>query len=184
MTAAQPSELLPPGVLGQWVNDRRGIWQNRFLDSQGLARHARDLGGEFWDEHVEELWGLGLLRADLVISSRKLPSRGFIQLAQTKDGRRLYADERRPIRRRGGWGGAAKHLRLRPVPSQPWRAGSRVLQVWFHPYRYYVLNRLGQLFDIPIARAQLLHALDGFRNFASEHIDRFQRITASLDFLD
>ncbi len=182
--ASVVSELLPPGLLGRWLKQWWGIWQHRFIDAREFARHARDLGIDFWDDHVEELWGLGLLRADLVTSTRRLAHCGFVALGRTPDGRYLYADERRPRRRVRGWGGATKGLALRPIPGEPWRRRSKMLRVLFHPYRYYVLYHLSRFFDLPIALGQPLHSLDGFRKLVEDHLDYFQRFTGTARFLD
>lgn len=184
MSRADKSVLLPPGLLGRWVAERWDIWQEHFLDASALARYAREFGVDFSDNCVEQLWALGLLRADLVMSSRKLPRPGLIHIGKTSGGDQLYADERQPRRRARGWGGAAARISFLPVREQPWRAKSRMLHPFFHPYRYYVLYRLNQLFDLHITRAQPLHSIEGFKTLVDEHLDQFQRFTASRGFLD
>lgn len=60
--------LLPPGQLGLWVAERLDIWQMRFLGDRDLGSFADRRGLSLGFDHVQRLWQLGLLRADLVAS--------------------------------------------------------------------------------------------------------------------
>lgn len=166
--------LLPPGQLGLWVAERLDIWQMRFLGDRDLGSFADRRGLSLGFDHVQRLWQLGLLRADLVASTRKLRLAGLIEVGLDDRGRHLYADERRPRRRRKGWDGSA--YKLKPIHTG--------VELLFHPFRYYVLYHIDRILRLNIFPMQMLLPVDGYYKLVDMSVTHFQRWSADPQFLE
>src|SRR5258708_5592268 len=89
------SRLIDP-TLRRLISKRRYIWQMDFLSAGELARFSRERGLFFLGaEDIIKLWQLGLLQADLVVSSRKLRRVGLISCGLDYLGQHIYSDERK-----------------------------------------------------------------------------------------
>ncbi len=166
-------EILKPGLLGKWLAERSDIWQMDLLDDRGLSKFARDRGINFWHYQIKQLWQLRLLRADLVISTRKLDPVGLIEAKKGGSGRKFYADERILRRRTKGWGSAA--AKLRSLPSS--------VKLYFHPFRYYVLYHLDRILQVNIHPMQVLIAAERYPNLLDRILSVFLDWSASYQFL-
>ena len=165
--------FLPKGLFGRWMDERRGIWQMSLQNPQELSHFAMDRGLSFWRDHIEYLWSLRLLQADLVISKIRLRNRGLIFLRKDDDGRYLYSDERLPIRRRRGWANALENI-------SELQDGVELL---FHPFRYYVLYQLERLIELRIAPMQMLRS-KSYASLLDYEVERFTRLTSKSDFIE
>lgn len=133
------------GLLGQCMANHGDIWQMDLLDPSRLASYIGERDVSFWESHIEQLWQLKLLRADLVVSSRKLRYVGLTEVG-LDNGKYLYADERLPTRKTAGWTDAIKSL-----PDFP-----AYINLYFHPFRYYVLYQLQRIIKSNIHPYQML----------------------------
>jgi len=166
--------VLPPGQLGLWLAERSDIWQMKFLSDRDLVSFASRRGLSLWFDHVQRLWQPGLLRADLVASTRKLRLAGLIEVGFDDRGRHLYADERRPRRRRKGWDGSASE----PKPIHPG------VELLFHPFRYYVLYHIDRVLRLNMHPMQMLPSVDRYPGLLDMSISEFQRWSADPQFLE
>jgi len=148
----------------------------KFLSDRDLGSfaHRRGLRVSFGFDDVQRLWQLGLLRADLVASTRKLRLAGLIEVGLDDRGRHLYADERRPRRRRKGWGESAHNLK----PIHPG------VELLFHPFRYYVLYHIDRVLRLGIQPMQMLLSVDGYRKLLDMIVSHFQRWSGDPQFLE
>ena len=141
------SKLLEPALPGAWIAEHRRIWQMDFLNADKLARFSHDRGASYFNEtDVIQLWQLGLLKADLIISPRKLRLVSLTYRGIDFNGFHMYSDERQLPRRKGGWANARK-------PLKPLQKGIELL---FHPFRFYVLYHIGQMLDLRVSSMQML----------------------------
>src|SRR5579863_9119100 len=140
------NQLLDPVKLGSWIYQRSHIWQMNLLTAKELAEFATKHGLPFYrEEHINHLWKLGLLRADLIVSSQEVDEVGLIVIGQKED-KFLYADARlpQPIQDASS------------VPLEEAQAVSPALTIYFHPFRFAVLRSLEQI--VPsITPVQLLY---------------------------
>jgi len=119
-----------------------------FLSADELARFGHDRALFFGDEKdIIQLWNLGWLQADLVVSSRKLRRIGLIDCGLDYLGQHIYSDERHIRPRSKGWGEPIKNSRELLAD----------VQLLFHPFRYYVLFQLNRMLDINISRMQMFN---------------------------
>ncbi|MEN6488943.1 MAG: hypothetical protein ABFD66_08685 [Smithella sp.] len=143
------TQLLEPGLLGRWITANPNMWQMDLLDAGKFAWFLREKGIEgFHEEDIRLLWKLRLLRADLVMSSRKIRSADLIELEMDNQNRYRYADERRPRRHKRGLGNSAIAL----------KAPEHWLQPYFHPFRYYVMNHIDRILKLSVGPMQMLRA--------------------------
>ena len=106
------SKLLEPALPGAWIAEHRRIWQMDFLNADKLARFSHDRGAAYFNEtDIIQLWQLGILKADLIISPRKLRLVGLTYRGIDFNGFHMYSDERQLPRWKGGWANARKPLK-------------------------------------------------------------------------
>lgn len=100
-------ELLEPSLPGSWIAEHRRIWQMDFLSASELANFAHKRGLASYDEKdVTQLWQLGLLKADLITSSKKLHLAGLVDRGIDRYGDHVYSDERQLPRKLRKWNNA------------------------------------------------------------------------------
>lgn len=111
--------------------DRPGIWQINLRNGRALCELARDRGLSYWclDHDIDRLWRIGLLKADSILSPRKLRLKDLELIGNSIYQEHIYADVRELKRRKRGFGGVFS--RMRPIPAY-WSLN-------YHPFRYYVL---------------------------------------------
>src|SRR5258706_14334052 len=83
--------LIDAKQLGNWMADRHDIWQLDLLTPDKLTDFCKEREIRVWKEHIELLWQLGLLRADIIFSGRKLRRVGITYLKTDEQGYYLYA---------------------------------------------------------------------------------------------
>ncbi len=140
--------LLEPSLPGAWIAERRHIWQMNLLSASELAGFSHDRGLSFssFADDVVHLWQLGLLKADLIVSHRKLNRVGLVDRGVDTYGRHVYSDERQLRQRPKGWSNAEKTLK--PLQAH--------VELLFHPFRYYVLYHLNTMLELHVSRMQTL----------------------------
>lgn len=166
------AQSISPDALVAWIADRGYIWQMDLLTSGELSRVASDHGVDFSEIQIENFWRLGLLRADLIISSRRLRLKNLNYLRRNERGGHLYSDDRQLRPHRKGWGDC--DIRLEPLPN--------FMQLYFHPFRYYILLQLQKLLRLSIHPAQML-VQKQYISMLEQSISRFNKYTSSPAFL-
>jgi hypothetical protein len=139
--------------LARWKAARPRLWQIDLLSSAELASFTSERGVEAVGEgDINDLWRLGLLRADFIESENELKRPGLILLGGRGTTPLLYADLRDPKHRPEGW-----HDALRFCTSFP----SGVVPL-FHPFRLAILQLLLSTLSAGIHPMQYLrHSLGG-----------------------
>lgn len=128
------------------------LWQFSVMKPQRLVSFAKDRDIHIFNARtVEDLWRAGLLRADAVESSATIdvPSLAFVR---EENGRHLYCDMRPVPHRREGYGG---------IFSKE-EAESSDLELYFHPFRLYVLYHIDRVFGLRCSSTQYLMNPEGF----------------------
>ena len=166
-TDLKETQLLKPGLLGKWIAEHSDIWQMHFLSDQELGRMAGERGLSFSSlgDDVKRLWQLGLLRADLVISTEPLDLADLMLVNQDKEGIYYYSDDRLPIQTGKEFVDALVNL-----PKCP-----SYVELQFHPFRYYVLYHIERVLRLNIHPMQMLYSTDGYRKLLEHSISGLQR---------
>src|SRR3989442_14180581 len=95
MSQTTSSRLLEPVLPGAWIASRRHIWHMDFLSANNFAQYCRDRGlSHFSEEDITQLWHLGLVKADLILSRRKLRRIGLVNHGSDPYRYHLNSDER------------------------------------------------------------------------------------------
>jgi len=168
--------MVDPVILGKQIAERRRMWQMRFLDAKKLSRLCTDraLNVSASGDDVEHLWQLGLLRADVVVSSEELNIEGLVFVGREGSESYLYADSRRVSQRPEGWIGSTIGLERVPQAIEP----------LFHPFRYYVVHNLLGRFVPSISPLSILKVKDvaAYEKFVG-WLQRFEEYSASPAFV-
>lgn len=129
------NQLLDPAILGSWIFQRSYIWQMELLSAQGLAEFATKRGLSLYREaHINHLWKLGLLRADLIVSEQEIEEAGFVFLGK-EEHTFSYADSR-----------ALQPLQdISDVSLEEVQAVPSPLRLYFHPFRFAALHCISLL---------------------------------------
>lgn len=151
------------------------LWQHGLLDPSALARFSDQNGVKLFNaESIRGLWKLGLLRCDLLLSTKRCRRMGLIQVHTRPDGLRVYVDCRYPKTRRGGWRGAL----AKKVPDFD------TIAIYFHPFRYYVLYHLHRTIRFNIHPMQYFWKSSppyGLLDYNMSHLNRW---TSSEGFVE
>lgn len=166
------SGLIEPALPGAWIAEHQRIWQMNFLNASELASfgHKRGLAS-FGKRDVIQFWQLGLMKADLILSHKKLSQIGLTHRGIDRYGLHIYSDERQLPRRIKSWKNVRKNLK-------PLREGVELL---YHPFRYYVLYHINKELDLHIAKMQMLYQ-DGFARVMDWSLSSFNNWTGSEQF--
>ncbi len=167
------THLLDPSQLGKWISANPNIWQMDLLDARQFCALIRDKGiDSFSEDDIRQLWSLRLLRADLVISSRKLKTKGLVELENDDQNQRMFADARKPLRRKDGLANSAIGL----------KAPGDWVKLYFHPFRYYVMYQIDRVLKYRAAPMLMLRA-KSFPEITEILVSQFNRWTGTLESL-
>ncbi len=150
------------------------IWQYDLLNPTKFWQFAKDRNiGIYNAQTINDLWRIGLLRADLIRSTDiiKLPG---VELASQDGGTNVYCDNRQVEHREGGYGGAISNGL--PILGD--------LEIYFHPFRLYVLYHIARVFDLEVNATQFLVYPHGYEKISNIHIEHLDRWTKSEQFVD
>lgn len=166
--------LLDPAAVARWEIQRSFIRQMRFLSVQDLDRLARDRGVGLspWNEDVQLLWQIGVLRADLLVSRQHMNMAGLVFIQQSEGGEYLYADVRDCVNRTEGLGNVFADI-------EGMADGAYLM---FHPFRYYVLYRITQELIPRVEGLQILRSTAGYQRVHERFIASFNEKTADEKF--
>ena len=125
-----------------------------------MARFSSERGVPFSNDEVELLWHLGLLRADIVFSNRRLRRSGLSYLgAESKH--HAYSDLRKPQIRGSHQRGVSS--KRRPLSS--------VVQPLFHSLSgFYELYHLNRILDFGVAPRQALYRAEYYHQLLDGHL--------------
>ncbi len=156
--------------------ERSEIWRLDLLDERHLDRycHERGLMRSAMGQRIRQLWHLGWLHADIIISPSPLDWPGLLLVETTHSGSEVYADQRILQHRPGGWADA-----IRDLPDLP-----EGIELRFHPFRYYVMYAIGQLRRLRSSPIQILLGADGYQKFADFTTERFAELSSQPSFAD
>ena len=158
-------------TLATWLADRHDIWPVRLMSARQLSSLASERGIRLNEGAILRLWQVGLLRADLVASTKSLRRTGLVRVGQaTRDGY-LYADARRLRRRKLGWINAA--VRLPRLPK-----GLRPL---FHPFRFYVLWHLKWQLQVSISLTQPIDRRESYGRLVDDCLASLESWSATAE---
>jgi hypothetical protein len=151
------------------------IWQFDLLTPEKLYQYSKDRGVPVLNaDTIKDLWCIGILRSDLIISSKRLeiPSVEFI--SEDNDGY-TYSDKRTVEHRANGYGGSFSN-RMAEYDS---------VELLFHPFRLYVLYHVDRIFGMlcPTSTQYLLNP-EGILTVSKYKIDLLNRSTAEEEFAE
>jgi hypothetical protein len=147
----------------------------RLEDQSGIDSFSRERGLPplFLGDHVEALWNIGFIRADLIESTTPLLNGGLSLLGE-QDGTLYYSDHRTLQPRHTGWVDA-----IHSFPPFPER-----VRLLFHPFRYYVLWHIQRVLDMPIARLQPLFSSSSHHRLLDDGFKSLARFSATSQFAE
>lgn len=137
------------------------LWQFDLMNPQKLVRFAKDRDVRIFNAGtIEALWHVGLLRADAVKTALKIdvPS---LSLVAEKNGSFFYCDTRSVPTRAEGYGGAFS--KKQPELDD--------IELYFHPFRLYVLYHVHRVFGSNISSTQYLLKPEGFADLSRHEIE-------------
>lgn len=158
--------------ISKWRARKPYIWQIKLLDSKGLANYSKIKGLHFSESDIQKLWKLGLLKADLVQSVKKLKLKRLTEVGRNKFGYYLYSDDYNLPRKSKGWLGAA--LNMRPINKE--------IKLLFHPFRYYMLYKINFVQNAVTYSMPMLYYSRLFDKSKRWDISHFRRWSKKTDF--
>jgi hypothetical protein len=165
--------LKEPSSLARIIATRHDIFYNSILNETEFERLARDLHLHLgFKQDLQLLWKLGLLRADLIKSSRKIRLVGLKPIGLSWDGQYEYSDERYIRNRKGG---------LINISEKQYTVPSWVT-LMFHPYRIYILSEMESFLGIKIHPLQAVVGMKYFQKTSKRRIEQIQHITCKPKF--
>ncbi|MGE0539884.1 MAG: hypothetical protein AB7R89_06860 [Dehalococcoidia bacterium] len=159
-------------ALGAWLATRGAIWQFTLLSPDELSRFTSDRAVRFGSREIEQLWQIGMLRADLIRSHRKLRRVGLKPTGIDDQGRYVYLDMRPRNRRRKGWIDAAASLRSLPDG----------VELLFHPFRFYVLLQIQRMLDLGVSPMQPLIGIERMPKLVDRVVSSLNRRLGTSSF--
>ena len=149
------------------------IFQYKFLSPSELNSYSKDRGLiGFGHDGVFDLWRLGLVRADGVISTSPI-TRAGLTLTEKTEGQYLYSDSRKLKNKKKGWGDAFKSI---------WKPKQEI-KLLFHPFRFYILYHLERVFSQNILSGQYLWNKNGYITLSELRIKNLDSHTSSSGFI-
>ena len=143
------------------------------LRPDGLGKLAREVGlGSFAESDIVGLWRMGLLRADMIRADHSIDRPDLTLLTQDGDGALLYLDTRVIENRSCGHGGAL----------QPEGEDSDDFELWFHPFRLYVLSHVTRTLKVETSNTQYLMYPNGVLTVAKQITEHLDHWTSSVAF--
>ncbi len=115
----------------------------------------------FSADTIERLWQAGLMRADIVANPEKLDRAYLDFVAKDEEGYFLYCDMRPVPYHPRGYGGILADTTPKP----------KGIQLFFHPFRLYLLYHFAKAFDVPIAPTQYLWNPKAFADLSNRILE-------------
>lgn len=155
-TDLQP--LVDPSTVTSWQRELPDLWQFKLLEARQLSEFSHDRGASFYRQQIEQLWQVGLLRADLIKSKTPFLDEDALDIGQDDWGNYQYISDRKMKTPTDGW--LADYDR---VPKL-----SDGVELYFHPFRFFLLHRIqliletarGHSFQSLISRESVLKLTD------------------------
>lgn len=164
--------FLPRGQLGRWLADRDFIWQMQLLNQNRFASYVKDRGLSYsFGSDIRQLWQVGLLKADLIVAPCELGVSGLELFRIGEEGDHLYLDMREGFPA-GGLSGSLS--RSSDLPCE--------VDLYFHPFRYYVLYEIDRILKPNIHPKQQLLNPAGYHTALEHWQAHFDQWTANPEF--
>jgi hypothetical protein len=151
------------------------FWQFDLLTPEKLYQYSKDRGVPVLNpDTIKDLWCIGILRSDLIISSKRLETHSVEFISEDNDGY-TYSDKRTVEHRANGYGGSFGN-RMSEYDS---------VELLFHPFRLYVLYHVNRVFGTlsPTSTQYLLNP-EGILKVSKYKIDSLNRSTAEEKFAE
>lgn len=149
------------------------LWQFDLLSADAFCQFCRNKGLLLSQGVVEDLWKVGLLRADLIRIEGDGSLEGLLKVAQ-EEAFGTFIDVRKVPNRDQGYGGC-----FQTVPSLP--DGTQIL---FHPFRLNVVHHIVRVFETHVSFAQFLMNPNGVGRATAFEYDHLQDWTSKREFAD
>ena len=150
------------------------IIQSKLLNPNDLAKYSHSHGLSLLSKkYIVGLWNIGLLQADVIYSSEELNVDGLCEVHNTHNEDYVYYDNRMAHTNTKGWGGSLTE-ELETIEK---------LELYFHPYRFYVLYNLERILSYRITPVQYLLNPDGANRLIDWENESFDKLTGSEDFI-
>lgn len=166
--------LVDPSTLTSWRRESPDLWQFKLLDARQLSEFAGDRGASFYRHQIEQLWQVGLLRADLIKSKTPFLDEDAVDIGQDDWGNYQYISDRKMKTPTDGW--LAAYDRVPKLPTD--------VELFFHPFRYFLLNRIQLI--LATARGHSFQSLisrESVMELADTHLKHLHGFMVSTDFL-
>lgn len=159
-----------------WAKSFPNLCQFDLLQPREFSDYVSKLGLSFTlaSETITGLWQIGLLKAELIKSTRKLNRVGIEYACTTDDGEHVYCDFRKIKVKRSGWANTLK--KAAKLPSH--------VKLYFHPFRYYVLWRLERQFHPNIIPMQFLWNVERYPELAESVLNSINEASKSESFCE
>lgn len=161
-------------LLTHWAREFPDLAQFDLLSPADLSDRAQKFGLNLilTEKTIIGLWQVGLLRADLVVSTRRLNRKGITLARKTDEGEYVYCDLRCQKVKRSGW--ASSLEKTKPLP--------KYIKLYFHPFRHYVLWNLENQFDPNIIPMQFVLGADRYAGLVERVLSSINSHTKSKEF--
>ncbi len=137
------------------------LWQFALMNPEKLVQFAKDRDVRIFNaDTIKALWNVGLLRADAVKTAKKIemPSLSFVA---EENGSFFYCDTRPVPARAEGYSGV--------FSKKPPELNG--LELYFHPFRLYVLHHIHRVFGSNISSTQYLLNPEGLISLSGREIE-------------
>jgi len=143
------------------------IIQHKLLKPHEFATYTHKHGLSLLNQkYICGLWSLGFIQADLIYSEQTLDIPGLTLLSGTGEEYFTYYDNRIVSPKEQGWGGTlTKETGL-----------SEGVELYFHPFRFYVLYNIERVLGYNISAVQYLLDPSGARrvvDWENKHLDKW-----------
>lgn len=150
------------------------LWHLDVFPAWRVRQFASDRGvPSLSSDSVENLWKSGLIRCDVLVSEEELGIDGLECVAED-DGQFRYCDRRQVLHREGGYGGVFE-LAREDMPG---------MELYFHPFRLYVLYHIQRVFAFSPSATQYLLYPNGLANLAGTHVEMLDKWTSRQSSAD
>ncbi len=160
--------------ISKYIARNYSIWQLGFLDISQFHRFSQDRECRFAKTHIEQLWKLKLLRADLIKSKKEINIEGITHINKDEFGLNIYYDNRKIETRPDGWENALTDIDNDKIE----------FSIFFHPFRIYILYYLDKLTDYWSPPKHILISTDWHKKLSEDNIKHFAKSSSMPDFID
>lgn len=160
--------------ISEYIAKNHNIWQMNFLDTFKFHQFTHDRGSGFAKTHIEQLWKLKLLRADLIKSKEDIYIEGIIPIGKDEWGINTYFDDRKLKPRSDGWVDA-----LADIDND-----NLDFSIFFHPFRLYILYYLDKVTNPWAPPKYILIPPKWYKNLMDDIAHQFSKWSSNAAFIE